>query len=135
MVKSGLYSFPKTLVITELANDEAEVSTTGGSGASSDSVLLAKVRKHGKEYKLNPNNYDFLANGKEPIIIDEDGGYRHIQYAYKTYKIDVDGEDKKVVWEPSVHDKDNAYFITDEDESNTEDDSKNEDDSKDEDNK
>ena len=81
MVESGLYSFPKTLVITKLDNDEAEVSTTGGSGASSDSVLLAKVRKHGKEYKMNPNNYDFLANGKEPIIIDEDGGYRHIQYA------------------------------------------------------
>jgi|TARA_Y100000310_G_scaffold106970_1_gene105423 hypothetical protein len=134
LVSSGEVEFPKTLVIKELDDDKAEVSTTGGSGASSDSVLLARVRKHGKEYKLNPKNYDFLANGKEPIIIDEDGGYRHIQYAYKTYKIDVEGEDKKVVWNPSVHDEDNEYFIND-DESIDDDESKTDDESIDDDNK
>jgi len=126
LVKSGEVEFPKTLVIKELDDDKAEVSTTGGSGATADSVLLARVRKHGKEYKNRSSNYDFLANDKEPIIIDDDGKYRHIQYAYKEYKVkDEDGN--IVVWNPAVHDKDNEYFITDEDESTNEDDSTNED--------
>ena len=134
MVESGLHSFPATLVIKELDDDKAEVSTTGGSGATSDSELLTKVRKHGKTYKNDKRNYDFLANDKEPIIIDADGKYRHIQYAYKEYKVkDADGN--TVVWEPSVHDEDNKYFISDDDESTVEDDSKTDDESTDDENK
>ena len=134
LVSSGEVEFPKTLVIKELDDDKAEVSTTGGSGATSDSELLTKVRKHGKTYKNDKRNYDFLANDKEPIIIDADGKYRHIQYAYKEYKV-KDSDGNTVVWNPSVHDEDNEYFIKDDDESTDTDDSKTDDESIDDDNK